>query len=90
MELGFSEIDTMFENIGYGKITPLQILSKVIPQEKIPQIIPTIKRKRGMDQGIRVHGISNLMVKFADVVTRFTGIRLLDILPEGAAYLFIK
>ena len=84
MELGFSEIDTMFENIGYGKITPLQILSKVIPQEKIPQIIPTIKRKRGMDQGIRVHGISNVMVKFSRCCNPVYGDKIIGYITRGS------
>ncbi|MEA2021436.1 MAG: bifunctional (p)ppGpp synthetase/guanosine-3',5'-bis(diphosphate) 3'-pyrophosphohydrolase [Candidatus Caldatribacteriota bacterium] len=84
IELGFSEIDTMFENIGYGKITPLQILSKVIPQEKIPQIIPIVKRKRGMDQGIRVHGISNVMVKFARCCNPVYGDKIIGYITRGS------
>ena len=83
-ELGFSEIDTMFENIGYGKITSFQILSKVIPQERIPQIIPVTKRKGGIDQGIRVHGVSNVMIKFARCCNPVYGDKIIGYITRGS------
>jgi len=30
-ELGFTELESMFENVGYGKLTSYQVLSKIIP-----------------------------------------------------------
>jgi len=84
VELGFSEIDTMFENIGYGKITPFQILSKVLPQENIPQIIPVEKRKRGIDQGIQVHGIDNVMLKFSRCCNPVYGDEIIGYVTRGS------
>jgi len=83
-ELGFSEIDTMFENIGYGKITAFQILSKVMPQEKIPQVIPVTKRKEGIDQGVRVLGVSNVMVKFARCCNPVYGDKIIGYITRGS------
>jgi len=84
IELGFAEMDTMFENIGYGKITPFQVLSKIIPQEKIPAIVPAIKRKKGIDQGVRVLGVSNVMVKFARCCNPVYGDKIIGYITRGS------
>ncbi len=83
IELGFLELETMFENIGYGKLTPLQVLSKIIPQEKIPQVLPTVKVKKQIDQGIRVQGINDVMIKFARCCNPVPGDEIIGYITRG-------
>jgi GTP pyrophosphokinase len=83
IELGFLELETMFENIGYGKLTPLQVLSKIIPQEKIPQVLPTVKAKKQIDQGIRVQGINDVMIKFARCCNPVPGDEIIGYITRG-------
>lgn len=83
IELGFLELETMFENIGYGKLTPLQVLSKIIPQEKIPQVLPIVKVKKQIDQGIRVQGINDVMIKFARCCEPVPGDEIIGYITRG-------
>jgi GTP pyrophosphokinase len=83
IELGFLELETMFENIGYGKLTPLQVLSKIIPQEKIPQVLPMVKAKKQIDQGIRVQGINDVMIKFARCCNPVPGDEIIGYITRG-------
>jgi len=83
IELGFLELETMFENIGYGKLTPLQVLSKIIPQEKIPQVLPMVKAKKQIDQGIRVQGINDVMIKFARCCNPVPGDEIIGYVTRG-------
>ncbi len=83
IELGFLELETMFENIGYGKLTPFQVLSKIIPQEKIPQVLPMVKEKKQIDQGIRVQGINDVMIKFARCCNPVPGDEIIGYITRG-------
>lgn len=83
IELGFLELETMFENIGYGKLTPFQVLSKIIPQEKIPQVLPMVKVKKQIDQGIRVQGINDVMIKFARCCNPVPGDEIIGYITRG-------
>lgn len=83
IELGFSELETMFENIGYGKLTPYQVLSKIIPQERIPTVIPPVKLKRRIDQGVRVEGIDEVLVRFARCCNPVPGDRIIGYITRG-------
>lgn len=83
IELGFLELEAMFENIGYGKLTPFQVLSKIIPQEKIPQVLPMVKVKKQIDQGIRVQGINDVMIKFARCCNPVPGDEIIGYITRG-------
>jgi len=83
IELGFTELESMFENIGYGKLTSYQVLSKIIPQEKIPPIIPLVKAKKRIDQGIRVQGIDDVMIRFARCCNPVPGDEIIGYITRG-------
>jgi len=83
IELGFTELESMFENIGYGKLTAYQVLSKIIPQEKISPIIPLIKPKKRIDQGIRVQGIDDVMIRFSRCCNPVPGDEIIGYITRG-------
>jgi len=83
IELGFSELDSMFENIGYGKLTPYQVLSKIIPQEKISPVIPLVKVKKRIDQGIKVQGINDVMIRFSRCCNPVPGDEIIGYITRG-------
>ena len=83
-ELGFTELEAMFENVGYGKLTSYQVLSKIIPQEKIsPLIVPPIKPKKRMDQGVRVQGINDMMIRFSRCCNPVPGDEIIGYITRG-------
>jgi GTP pyrophosphokinase len=73
----------MFENIGYGKLTSYQVLSKIIPQEKISPIIPLVKPKKRIDQGIRVQGINDMMIRFSRCCNPVPGDEIIGYITRG-------
>jgi len=83
IELGFTELESMFENIGYGKLTPYQVLSKIIPQDKISPIIPLAKPKKRIDQGIRVQGINDVMIRFSRCCNPVPGDEIIGYITRG-------
>ncbi|MGB2782870.1 MAG: bifunctional (p)ppGpp synthetase/guanosine-3',5'-bis(diphosphate) 3'-pyrophosphohydrolase [Atribacterota bacterium] len=83
IELGFNELESMFENIGYGKLTPYQVLSKIIPQEKISPVIPLVKVKKRIDQGIRVQGINDVMIRFSRCCNPVPGDEIIGYITRG-------
>jgi len=83
IELGFTELESMFENIGYGKLTPYQVLSKIIPQEKIFPVIPLVKVRKRIDQGIRVQGINDVMIRFSRCCNPVPGDEIIGYITRG-------
>lgn len=83
IKLGFSELEAMFENIGYGKLTPYQVLSKIIPQEKMPQVLPLVKPKKRIDQGIIIQGINDIMIRFARCCNPLPGDEIIGYITRG-------
>jgi GTP pyrophosphokinase len=83
IELGFSDLEAMFENIGYGKLSSSQILTKIIPQGKITQALPIIKSKKVIDQGVIVQGIDNVMIRFARCCNPVPGDEIIGYITKG-------
>ena len=68
---GFKTIDDLIASVGYGKITPLQIIRKITPKpepdEKHESILEKIigrVRKKKPQTGIVVKGVDDILVKF--------------------------
>lgn len=68
---GFKTIDDLIASVGYGKITPLQIIRKItpkpVPDEKHESILEKIigrVRKKKPKTGIVVKGVDDILVKF--------------------------
>jgi GTP pyrophosphokinase len=68
---GFKNLDDLMASIGYGRITPLQILRKVAPradlettqESLIEKIISKVTRKKAKT-GVVVKGMDDILVKF--------------------------
>ena len=68
---GFKTIDDLIASVGYGKITPLQIIRKITPKpgpdEKHESILEKIigrVRKKKPKTGVVVTGVDDILVKF--------------------------
>jgi GTP pyrophosphokinase len=68
---GFKHIDDLIANVGYGKITPLQIVRKITPkpeQEKehesfFNKIVGRVRKKKPRE-GVVVKGVDDILIKF--------------------------
>jgi len=68
---GFKTIDDLIVSVGYGKITPLQIIRKIAPkpepEEKQASILDKLMgrvRKKKPREGVIVKGVDDILIKF--------------------------
>jgi len=69
--LGYKTTDDMIASVGYGKVTPLQVINKILPKEGgkkedssiINKLIGRVKKKKP-ENGIIVKGVDDVLVKF--------------------------
>ena len=86
----YKTLDDMIANVGYGKITPLQIMHKIVPKNKqinekksfFQKLSPLIKRKKN-DEGVIVHGINDILVKFGQCCSPVPGDPIIGYITHG-------
>ncbi len=89
---GFKTSDDLIAQVGFGKLTPLQVLHKTIPeteqqQEKKPatilsKIIKSTKVKE-KSSGVIVKGIDDILVKFAKCCNPLPGDAITGYITQG-------
>ncbi|HHC25271.1 MAG TPA: bifunctional (p)ppGpp synthetase/guanosine-3',5'-bis(diphosphate) 3'-pyrophosphohydrolase [Desulfobacterales bacterium] len=71
---GLKTVDDLIANVGYGKITPLQIIRKVTPKSEdetleeksdsiLNKLVGHVKRKKPSD-GVSVKGVDDILIRF--------------------------
>ena len=91
-EFGFSSVDDLIAEVGYGKITPLQIVRKFQPKtvdeiEKsdvsiIDKIIGRVRKKKAHD-GVIVKGLDDILVKFGKCCQPVPGDKITGYITRG-------
>src|SRR5262245_24059055 len=89
-EFGAQKIDELLALIGYGKLAPKQVLSKLIPadrlQEKAPEgsLAAAVKRVLGTgEEKIKVRGVDDLMVFRARCCNPIRGEKIVGYITRG-------
>lgn len=92
--MSFVNIDDMYAAVGYGGITPNQILQKLIDEykkvnktekEKIDfeKLDNKIRDKKQINHGIKVDGIDNILVKFSRCCNPVPGDDIIGYITRG-------
>jgi GTP pyrophosphokinase len=91
-EFGFSSTDDLVAEVGYGKITPLQIIRKFQPKpdenlEKsdisiIDKIIGRVRKKKS-HEGVVVKGLDDILVKFGKCCQPVPGDKITGYITRG-------
>ncbi|MBC8200128.1 MAG: bifunctional (p)ppGpp synthetase/guanosine-3',5'-bis(diphosphate) 3'-pyrophosphohydrolase [Desulfobacteraceae bacterium] len=88
-DFGFKTIDDLIVTIGYGKITPLQIIRKVVPKSELDEeksilnkIIGRVKKKKPK-AGVIVHGIDDVLIKFGKCCQPVPGDSITGYITQG-------
>ncbi len=88
-DFGFKTIDDLIVTIGYGKITPLQIIRKVAPKSELDEeksilnkIIGHVKKKKPK-AGVIVHGIDDILIKFGKCCQPVPGDSITGYITQG-------
>ncbi len=88
---GFGKVEELLAQVGFGNITPLQILNKVVPDlEKTEIQNKTIfnkllsgKKKSKDHTGVIVKGLNDILVKFAKCCNPLPGDRIDGYITQG-------
>ena len=88
-ELGVQKAEDVFAAIGYGKLSPKQVLGKLVPdglREKAPEGPVTAAVRRALGAGeekIKVHGFDDLMVFRARCCNPIRGEKIVGYITRG-------
>lgn len=72
--LSFRSLDDMLVGVGYGKISPLQVVRRLAPAElpeeaEIPSEKAALRRSKTGQEGIQVHGVDDILIHLARCCT---------------------
>ena len=89
-QFGFKTLDDLVANVGYGKITPLQVLRKFVPKGEETETDESIfnklmgrVRKKKPKAGILVNGVDDILIKFGKCCQPVPGDPILGYITQG-------
>jgi GTP pyrophosphokinase len=88
---GFKTIDDLVANVGYGKITPLQVVRKFAPKSKTEdtqetifnKLIERVSRKKKLKTGVLVKGVDDILIKFGKCCQPVPGDNIIGYITRG-------
>ncbi|MCP4670345.1 MAG: bifunctional (p)ppGpp synthetase/guanosine-3',5'-bis(diphosphate) 3'-pyrophosphohydrolase [Desulfobacula sp.] len=87
---GFKSEDDLIAHVGFGKLTPLQVLNKALPElenkeTKTKNILQKLVRKRKpkASTGIIVKGLDDILVKFSKCCNPLPGDPIIGYITQG-------
>ena len=89
-QFGFKKVDDLIANVGYGKITPRQVLRKFAPKTQETEVDESIfnklmgrVRKKKPKAGILVNGVDDILIKFGKCCQPVPGDPILGYITQG-------
>jgi GTP pyrophosphokinase len=88
---GFKTIDDLIANVGYGKITPLQVVRRIVPKDQGEQseesifnkLIGRVGRKKKLKTGVLVKGVDDILIKFGKCCQPVPGDPIVGYITRG-------
>jgi GTP diphosphokinase / guanosine-3',5'-bis(diphosphate) 3'-diphosphatase len=86
---GFKTVDDLIAHVGFGKLTPMQILNKTLPEmereTKEEGFLSRVaeNRQRKADTGIIVKGLNDILVKFSKCCNPLPGDPITGYITQG-------
>jgi len=87
-ELGYRETDDLLAAVGYGKVTPGQVVARTLPREHVPRtpghigrVVEKIRRKPS--SAIKVQGVDDILVRFAKCCNPLPGDDVIGFITRG-------
>ncbi len=89
-QFGFKTVDDLIASVGYGKITPLQVLRKFAPKTDEAEVDESIfnkligrVRKKKPRTGILVNGVDDILIKFGKCCQPVPGDPIVGYITRG-------
>ncbi len=87
---GFKTVDDLIAHVGFGKLTPLQVFNKALPEfekqeAKEESILHKLvgRRKKKESTGIIVKGLDDILVRFSKCCNPLPGDRIIGYITQG-------
>ena len=87
-EFSFTSVEDLLAGVGYGKISPLQIIRKLIPLEISEELTPTPEKgpkkdKKVRAEGIKIKGVEDVLIRFARCCNPLPGDEITGFITRG-------
>ncbi len=91
-DLGFKRVDDLLASVGYGKVSLGQVISRVVPQEKLREEQPAgpgrfekvlEKIRKKPSSAIKIDGIDDILVRFAKCCNPLPGDPVIGFITRG-------
>jgi GTP diphosphokinase / guanosine-3',5'-bis(diphosphate) 3'-diphosphatase len=86
---GFKQTDDLIASVGYGKITPLQIIRKITPKEEVEdadsllnKVVTKVDKKKEKG-GVMVKGVDDVLVRFGKCCRPVPGDPIIGYITRG-------
>lgn len=89
----FQDVEDMYSAVGYGGITAAQVVTRLVefyrkdhPEDQKETSLPELKSqqpKKGPDNGVRVKGVDNLLVRFSRCCNPVPGDEIVGYVTRG-------
>ena len=90
-QFGFKSVDDLVANVGYGKITPLQIVRKIVPKQEpdadqesiFNKLVGRVVRKKRLKDGVLVKGVDDILIRFGKCCQPVPGDPIVGYITRG-------
>jgi GTP pyrophosphokinase len=90
-DLGFHSVEDLIASIGYGKVPLGQVISRIIPQERLKAERPKVgtlgkvidKIRKKPSNAIKIQGVEDIMVRFAKCCSPLPGDPVIGFITRG-------
>ncbi len=87
---GFQNVEDLIANVGYGKITPLQVIRRIEPRQEseephqslLNKLIGKVRKKKPKG-GVIVQGLDDILIKFAKCCQPVPGDPIIGYITRG-------
>lgn len=88
---GFKTVDDLVANVGYGKITPLQVVRKIAPKQEpeadqesiFNKLVGRVVRKKRLKDGVLVKGVEDILIRFGKCCQPVPGDSIVGYITRG-------
>ncbi len=88
---GFKSVDDLMANVGYGKITPLQVVRKIVPKQEADssqdsifnKLVGRVVRKKRLKDGVLVKGVDDILIRFGKCCQPVPGDLIIGYITRG-------
>ncbi len=84
-EMGFENIEDLLADIGYGKVSPQQIINHLLPEESLKEgLKEKVVKKIGIKpEGIKVNGINDILIHLSKCCNPVPGDNIIGFITRG-------